>query len=333
VLLLAATLVSLGCAGSAARTNEGSPALDRAGPVATSDQVLVVQSGTPHAPNESQAPPPKPEAPPTGPVQVSPRVSPPTRAPVLILESHPHPVPAPACTALDWAPRNLAPLLRAGRGVHEGYSTNIIRGEGEPMTDLLGGGSPCEDSPRETHSYPSNMGRELDNGVVVALSSFAPAGKSGRDWPGNQCNYQVYLSDVSGSPVTLDHDVIPPFTSIYSVVRKGSAAWIGVQFNGYAREFPKGGCFVMAVDLCAGKVLWKSSDYTSNGEIVLVGDDYLVTGYGFTAEKRILQVRDAHSGKVLQTLRIPGNPEKMIFDQGLLTVKTNHGDVSFELLR
>ena len=65
----------------------------------------------------------------------------------------------------------------------------------------------------------------------------------------------------------------------------------------------------------------------------MIGNDYLLTGYGFTAEKRIIQVHDAHSGKVLQTLRIPGNPEALDFNQGVLTVKTNHGEATFELLR
>ena len=267
-----------------------------------------------------------------GPVEASLQALPGQSRPLWMLDPEPRPVSAHACAAADWKPRNFGPLLRAGRNRHVGYSTNIVKGEGERMTDLLGRASPCNDSPAHLASYP-NLGRKLNNGVTVALSNIAPAGMSGRNWPGNQCSYQAYLTDGSGYPVTLGKEVIPPFTSIYSVIRKGSAAWIGVQFNGYAKQFPQGGCFVVAVDLCDGHVLWKSNNYTSNGDLVLVGDDYLITGYGFTAEKRIIQVRDAHSGKVLQTLGIPGDPEVMNFNQGLLTVKTNHGEVSFELLR
>ena len=173
----------------------------------------------------------------------------------------------------------------------------------------------------------------LVNGITIRLLDAVPAGKSGRNWEGNQCSYELRSADRSGVPLVLGADAIPPFTSIYSVVRQGSAAFIGVQFNGYAHEFPKGGCRVLAADLCEGRIIWKSSDYTSNGDIVLIGNDYLLTGYGFTSEKRIIQVHDAHSGKVLQTLRIPGNPEALTFSQGVLTVKTNHGDASFELLR
>jgi hypothetical protein len=175
--------------------------------------------------------------------------------------------------------------------------------------------------------------RTLTNGITLKLLDAVPAGKTGRGWEGNQCSYELRSADGSGKPLVLGADTIPPFTSIYSVVRRGSAAFIGVQFNGYAHEFPRGGCRVLAVDLCEGRVIWKSSDYTSNGDIVLIGNDYLLTGYGFTSEKRIIQVHDAHSGKVLQTLKIPGNPEALDFNQGVLTVKTNHGDATFELLR
>ncbi len=247
---------------------------------------------------------------------------------------------APACTAGDWNAKRLPPLLRSGTRTTAVYDESrddtktdalpkIVENVGEHFADILGIGL-CEDAPSPIEKQ-TNQQLTLANGVNVAITHVAPAGKSGRGWYGNQCAYHVRLADGSGKGVDLAGTAIPPFTTIASVLRKGSQAWIGVTFNGYAVEFPRGGCFVVAVDLCEGRVVWKSENYTSNAQLFLIGDDYLITGYGFTKEKRIIQVRDAHSGRVIQTQRIPGNPEQMFFSDGQLSVQTNHGDVSFTL--
>lgn len=201
------------------------------------------------------------------------------------------------------------------------------------MTDILGNDSPCSDFPGRAYGYNVPQSTVFSNGVRVALIDAIPAGESGRGWPGNQCQYAVDLPDVAGQTVLLGSNVIPPFNSIYALLRHGSALYVGVQFNGYAREFPRGGCKVIAVDLCTGQVKWQSADYTSNGDMALIGEDYLLTGYGFTAEKRIIQIANAHTGKVLQTLRIPGNPESLAFTGNQLTVSTNHGPARFTIMR
>jgi hypothetical protein len=144
------------------------------------------------------------------------------------------------------------------------------------------------------------------DGVEIRLTGAVPAGTTGRGWAGNQCRFEVRLADGSGVPVELGESQIPPFTSVTALVRAGSAVWLGVGFNGYTREFPKGGNRVLALDLCDGRVVWKSKDATSNGGLLLV-DDYLVSPYGFTSERRYVYVLDAHSGNVVQKLPIVEN--------------------------
>jgi hypothetical protein len=237
----------------------------------------------------------------------------------------------PNCEPADWAPRKLGRLLVPGTKAQKDEASSVKLGVGRIRSDLLGQDSPCDDYPGTRAPYPGGL-RGVFDGVELTLLRAAPAGKSGRNWQGNQCSYEVGLADGGGRTLTLDERIIPPFTSVYSLLRHGSRAFVAVQFNGYAREFPHGGCFVMALDLCAGKVMWRSPNYSVNGDLALVANDYLVAGYGFTAEKRILQVYDAHSGAILQSLRLPGNPEELKFERGVLTVETNHGPAMFALV-
>ena len=50
----------------------------------------------------------------------------------------------------------------------------------------------------------------------------------------------------------------------------------------------------------------KSKDSMSNGGLLLL-DDYLVSPYGFTSERRFVYVLDAHSGHVVQKLPVVEN--------------------------
>jgi len=93
---------------------------------------------------------------------------------------------------------------------------------------------------------------------------------------------------------------------VTALVRSASAAWLSVGFNGYAAEFPKGGNRIFAIDLCDGRVVWKSSDATSNGGLLLL-DDYLVSPYGFTKERRYVFVLDARSGAIVQKVPVVEN--------------------------
>jgi hypothetical protein len=133
-----------------------------------------------------------------------------------------------------------------------------------------------------------------------------PAGDSGRGWRGGQCEFELSLADGSGVPVVLGSDQVPPFNTVRSLVRTGSAVWLNLGFNGYAREFPQGGNRIVAVDLCDGRVVWQSRDAVSNGGLLLL-DDYLITAYGFTSEPRYVFVLDRHSGSVVQKLPVIEN--------------------------
>ncbi len=253
----------------------------------------------------------------------------------------------PQCSAADWTPRALPPLLKPG-------STAKSSEPDRPASPHLTLAPQCSDEPGWPRKRTPTA--VLHDGVVVELIDEDDAGKSGRGWPGSQCDFVVKLADGSGAEVELTDQHIPPFTSVTSLVRSGSAVWLSVTFNGYTKDFPKGGNRIIALDLCAGRVVWQSKDATSNGGLLLLGD-YLISPFGFTKEPRFVFVLDSHSGKVIQKLPIienicpstswapnwkPGErcdpPGQSVgaanlprVEAGRFLVDTNTGSASFEL--
>ena len=201
------------------------------------------------------------------------------------------------CSAADWSARPLGALLEPGKAVTQARADQQGAAQvlfGERCTDAPGGAA---------QSSPAPI---VVDGVEIRVASATPAGSSQRGWMGNQCSFDVRLADGSGPTVHLGPEQVPPFTTVSALVRSGSALWLSVSFNGYSAEFPKGGNRVIALDLCQGRIAWKSRDSMSNGGLLLLGD-YLISAYGFTNERRYVYVLDAHSGAVIQQLGVVEN--------------------------
>jgi hypothetical protein len=213
-------------------------------------------------------------------------------APAAVLDARP-----PECRPADWSARTLSPIIAPGKRPN---ASHVDRFAARDMKFAAA----CGDFP----SGPPNdhVPPYVRDGVEVRVTSAAPAGSSGRRWSGSQCTFEVALANGSGRPVELGPDVVPPFNSVTALQSSGSAAWLELSFNGYTREFPKGGNRVVAVDLCDGRVVWKSKDGTSNGGLLLLGD-YLITAFGFTSERRFVHVLDARSGASIQKLSVVEN--------------------------
>jgi len=250
------------------------------------------------------------------------------------------------CPPFDWSPRALTPILTPGKKPNPSLADQMD-------TDRLAFEGPCADSPV---GPPGDwVPPYVRDGVEFSVKRAEPAGTSERRWSGNQCTFEVKFKDGSGRPVELGPDVVPPFNSITWIAVSGSAVWIELSFNGYTREFPKGGNRVVAVDLCEGRVVWKSKDGMSNGGIRLFGD-YLVTAFGFMSERRSVYVLDARSGAQIQKLPVLENicpskawapnwdgkrcdaPGQLVgaathprIEGGLLIVDTNTGSSAFQV--
>jgi hypothetical protein len=254
-----------------------------------------------------------------------------------------------ACSRADWSARPLKPLLAPGKVERSSWPSR----PGNPMHPLFT--SECSDSP----GGPSGAAgaKVTVEGVGIELIEQSAAGNSGRGWAGAQCSFEVWASDSASKTTRLGPSEIPPFNTINAVVRSGSAVWLSVGFNGYTREFPKGGNRIIAIDLCEGRVIWQSKDAVSNGGLLLL-DDYLISPFGFTGERRYVYVLNARSGAVVQRLPIlenvcpskswapnwrPGErcdaPGQLVgaahtprVEEGLLLVDTNTGSSTFRRL-
>lgn len=270
--------------------------------------ILVVSCSTP-VPAPSVAPSPTPEAASTTPASAVPMDNRSTVA--LAMEDKPSensggiqasgPLQVvsetPVCSRADWSPQKLPPMLTRDKG-----TKTALVGHSGSIRELFA--EICTDSPGSiaTSSLPSTV---VDGVRVRVLRTF-PAGKSGRGWQGSHCEFELSLADGGGVPVVLGRNEVPPFNTVRALVRSDSAVWLNLGFNGYAREFPKGGNRIVALDLCEGRVVWLSKDSASNGGLLLLGE-YLITAYGFTSERRHVFVLDPHSGSVIQKLPVIEN--------------------------
>ena len=67
--------------------------------------------------------------------------------------------------------------------------------------------------------------------------------------------------------------------------------------------------YISAIDVAAGKTLWRSAALVANARTFVVSGDLIVSGYGFTAEPDFLYLLDRRSGKVLDRLPVASAPE------------------------
>jgi hypothetical protein len=98
----------------------------------------------------------------------------------------------------------------------------------------------------------------------------------------------------------------------------------------YAREvFGKKG-FVSALDLATGTLRWRSDALVCNATFAVYGD-YLITGYGFTAEPDFVFVLRLSDGKTLSKTRVASGPDTITLDGNRLQVETYDHSYEFEL--
>lgn len=251
-------------------------------------------------------------------------LAPPASGPLSIAAASP-------CTPADWSARELPPLLRAVPMKTVAAAVTKAPDQVRVWERRLIDADGCDDSPSGRVARDLLERRGERAGVEARVVDRRDAGKSGRDWAGGQCSYGVRFAGGAGPLILLGPAEVPPYNELTAIERDGSAAFLAIQFNGYAREAREGSSRVVAVDLCEGKIKWTSKDLTANGPIFLFGD-YLISTYGFTAEPDFVFVHGAHTGKLLQKLPLPTAAEKLTLVDDVLVVETYNGQVAFKVL-
>ncbi|MDQ3671731.1 MAG: hypothetical protein M3364_04730, partial [Actinomycetota bacterium] len=91
--------------------------------------------------------------------------------------------------------------------------------------------------------------------------------------------------------------------------------------------------YISAIDLDAGKTLWRSPALVANARTFLVSGNLIVSGYGFTAEDDFLYLLDRRTGKVLDRLPVPSAPEVIKLRGDRLYVRTYDRQVVGRIVR
>jgi tetratricopeptide (TPR) repeat protein len=99
----------------------------------------------------------------------------------------------------------------------------------------------------------------------------------------------------------------------------------------YASSSKGKNAYITALDARSGNLLWRSAPLVCNSFNFLIRGDYIITGYGFTAEPDHLYVLDRTTGKTVSKIRLRTGPDYIIEKAGKLYVRTYNTDYVFDI--
>jgi hypothetical protein len=140
-------------------------------------------------------------------------------------------------------------------------------------------------------------------------------------------DFAAYLEPPSHIPADADyvHGSIE-----WAQIRDG-VLYVSSGHRTYARSSMGKNAFITAIEVSSGKLLWQSAPLVANASNFLVRGGYLLTGYGFTAEKDFLFVLDGQTGRELHRIPLRKSPSYLIEKDGKLFVRTYSFDYVFAL--
>lgn len=103
--------------------------------------------------------------------------------------------------------------------------------------------------------------------------------------------------------------------------------------DGYARSAQGMTGYVSAIDPAKGRVVWQSAPLVSNARNFEVVEDYLITGYGFTAEPDFLYVLRRENGEAVSKIPLKSGPEFIIRKDNRLYLRTYDTNYVFNIAR
>jgi hypothetical protein len=99
----------------------------------------------------------------------------------------------------------------------------------------------------------------------------------------------------------------------------------------YARSSYGQNAYITAIDPQTKRRLWRSKALVANAQTFAVTPDYLITGYGFTAEPDWLYLLDRRTGRVVERLSLTSAPEKITRSGKRFLVRTYDHVLTVEL--
>lgn len=126
--------------------------------------------------------------------------------------------------------------------------------------------------------------------------------------------------------VEADYDFIDQ-NLFYAAVRD-NVLYLATGHYTYAESCPQT-AYITAVDLTDNSVLWKTEPLTCNARGFVFVDDYIICGYGFTAEDDYLKIVRIDTGEVVQEIPVKTAPDYIIRQDGILYVRTYDTNYTF----
>ena len=90
----------------------------------------------------------------------------------------------------------------------------------------------------------------------------------------------------------------------------------------YASATLERNAYLTAVDVGSGKIRWRSPALVANADTFVIAGDYIVSGYGFTAEPDNLYLLDRRTGRIVDRLAVPSAPDAIRLRGDRLHVRT-----------
>lgn len=163
----------------------------------------------------------------------------------------------------------------------------------------------------------------------------------GRDWRGGQ---RVAVLDAANRPsevfdfaawarASFTEPGAEPFVeqNVSWAEVHDDVLYVATGHSTYAKSSGRKNAFVSAVDLRSGELLWQSASLVSNAENFLVIGDWVLCGYGFTAEPDALFVLDRATGKTAARVALSSGPAQLVLKDGTLFVRTYDHDLTFRI--
>ena len=117
---------------------------------------------------------------------------------------------------------------------------------------------------------------------------------------------------------------------IYAQI-KDNVLYVATGHSTYAESCPQN-AYVTAIDLTTDRVLWKTEPLTCNSDSFVLTGQYLICGYGFTAEPDSLKIVDIGNGKVVSEIPVKSGPDYIILKDGKLFVRTYNTDYVYAVV-
>ncbi len=132
--------------------------------------------------------------------------------------------------------------------------------------------------------------------------------------------WSIALNDLLSRPDQLE---------IQDIQLEGGTLYFNEACQSYSKD-AKGKCSALvAVDPDANEVLWRTKPLVSNG-VFFVAGDYIIAGYGFTAERDTLSIVRRADGRVMGTQRLSKAPQDIrLLEPGVVEVEVYPGDTSY----